>query len=191
MWNLPKGELFLPKVSIRTLEAEHAKEQNNKAKSRLLVAIHRKNDKSIDQISSLTHQKRRTIHEWLWKFQEHGISGKDSIKQTGRPARLTAKQIQELVKALERGPPHNPNGLWTSKEVREFIRKKYKISFVPQHIWRILQSLGFTIQRPRKRHYKAASIEEIRRFKKTPNRRHDTTERKVLLWPQKMKQHLA
>lgn len=191
MWHLEKGNSFLPETSVKNLKQFYKTEKNSKAKLRLLAALHRKKGKSIDDITRLLEKPRRTVHGWLTYFQERGIEAKYSIKQSGRPAILDKSQISKLIKVLEKGPPHNPKGLWTTKEVREFIRKKYGISFVPQHVWRILIALGFSLQRPRKKHYKSASIEEIERFKKTPKRKHATTERKVLLWPQKTKQHLA
>ena len=191
MWHLEKGSEFLPAISVKKLKQMYKKENNSKAKLRLLSAIHRKSGKSLDDVARLLEKPRRTVHGWLTNFQERGISAKDSVKQSGRPSTLTASQMKALVKALEKGPPHNPKGLWNTKEVREFIQKKYKISFVPQHIWRILIALGFSLQTPRKNHYKSASIVEIDAFKKRLDGKQNTTERKVLLWPQKMKQHLA
>lgn len=183
--------MFLRNTSVKKLKQLYKKEKNGKAKLRLLAAIHRKKGKSLDDISRLLEKPRRTIHGWLTYFQERGVSAKDSVKQTGRRPVLTAKQVKELVRTLEKGPPHNPRGLWTTKEVREFIRRKYGISFVPQHVWRILIAFGFTLQRPRKKHHKTASAEEIEHFKKSQSAKQSTTERKVLLWPQKTKQHLA
>jgi transposase len=139
----------------------------------------------------LVHQNKRTVHEWLWKFHKNGITAKDSKKQTGRPCELDHKQRKELIVQLEKGPPHSPNGLWTSKEVRNFIHKKYGVLYGPTNIWNILTKAGFSVQRPRKKHHKSASIEEIKRFKKTPVQRRATTERKGLLWQLKTKQHLA
>ena len=191
MWQLDKGNSFLPEISVKNLKQFYKIEKNNKAKLRLLAALHRKKGKSIDDIARLLEKPKRTIHGWLTYFQERGIEAKYSIKQSGRPTTLNKKQTSELLKVLERGPPHNPKGLWTTKEVREFIRKKYRVSFVSQHVWRILIAIGFSLQRPRKKHYKSASIAEIERFKKTPEEKHDTTERRVLLWPQKTKQHLV
>lgn len=190
MWSLPKGKEFLPRTSMNNLEIMHKDEKNVKAKMRLLVAIHRKEGKSVDRIAEMTRQKKRTVHEWLWKFHKRGVEAKDSIKQSGRPSALTAKQMKELVRTLGKGPPYNPSGLWTTKEVRKFIGKKYGISFVPQHVWRIMTALGFSLQSPRKKHYKSASRDEIEAFKKRLEEKRGITERKVLLWPQKMKRHL-
>lgn len=191
MWQLEKGELFLSEISLKRLKQLYKKETNGKAKLRLLAAIHRKRGKSIDNIAELLEKPRKTVHGWLTCFQERGISGKDSIKQEGRPCKLTAKQRKELIKKLEKGPLYNPSGLWTAKEVRNLIRNKYGVLYGRTNMWKIFIAAGFTPQVPRKKHYKTASIEQIERFKKTPNKRQDATERKVLLWPQKTKQHLA
>lgn len=189
MWNLSKGKQFLPVVSIKQLQKIYDDEENVKAKLRLLSAIHRKKGKSIDEIAYLLSKPRKTIHGWLVRFQKRGIDAKDSIKQTGRPVELTVKQREKLIKILERGPPHNPDGLWSTKEMREVITKKFNRTYVKQHVWRMLISLGFSMQRPRKRHHQRASDEEIVQFKKKLNAKQDIIEQKDLLWAHKMKRH--
>ena len=148
MWKLPKGKNFLLDISQQHLQKLYDSESNAKAKIRLLSAIHRKREKSIDEIAYLLSKNRRTVHSWLVRFSQRGIVGKDSKKAPGKIPALTLRQREELIKILERGPPHNPSGLWSTKEVRELIAKKYKQRFVKQHVWRILIALGFTMQRP-------------------------------------------
>lgn len=191
MWNLPKGDKFLQSVSIAELEQLYKKEQKAKPKTRLLCALHRRHGESIDKIASITTLPRRTIHETLHRFIERGISAKDSMKQPGKHPLLTVRQRKKLVKDMENGPPYNKNGLWSTKEVRNLLKQKYGVSFVNQHVWRIITSLGFTMQRPRKRHYKSASDTEIKAFKKSRGERQGNTERKDLLWARKMRPHSA
>ena len=188
MWNLSKGKSFLSTISVDQLQKLYDKEKNAKAKLRLLSAVHRKKGKSIDEIAYLLSKSRRTVHGWLVRFQARGINAKDGIKQPGRPAELTIKQREKLLKILERGPPHNSSGLWSTKEVRELITKKFKRTYVKQHVWRLLVSVGFSMQRPRKRHYKHPSEAEIAHFKKKLDEKHNTLERKDLLWARRMKQ---
>ena len=166
MWNLPKGNEFLPKTTLKELENLYAVEKKTKPKIRLLCAIHRKNGESIDNIAEITNQKRATIHALLRRFQERGINAKDAIKQTGRPSFLTQKQRKELVKQLEIGPPKNKTGLWSTKEAKEYIHKKYGVTYTTVHVWELLKALGFSLQRPRPRHRKAPDAQEIDRFKK-------------------------
>jgi len=166
MWDLPKGEQFLPKVDLGRLEELYYAEKKAKPKIRLLCAIRRKKGESIDEIAELTNLKRRTVHSILHRFCDRGVIAKDSIKQEGRPAFLTLRQRKTVVKVLERGPPGNKTGLWTTKEVKAFIRKKYGVNYTAGHIWELLKALGLTLQRPRPRHYKHPTQEDTERFKK-------------------------
>ena len=191
MWTLLKGKQFLAELSVNQLQKLYDKEKNAKAKLRLLSAVHRKKGKSIDEIAYLLSKPRRTIHGWLVRFQQRGINAKNGIKQSGRPVELTVKQRKKLLKILERGPPHNPSGLWSTKEVRELITKQFKRTYVKQHVWRLLVSVGFSMQRPRKRHYQRPSEKEIARFKKKLDEKQNIIVRKDLLWAHKMKQPLA
>jgi transposase len=166
MWNLPKGNEFLPKTTLGELETLYAAEKKAKPKTRLLCAIHRKKGASIDDIAEITNQKRATVHTTLRRFQTRGPNAKDAKKQTGRPAFLTIRQRRELIKQLEQGPPQNRTGLWSTKEAKEYIHKKYGVTYTNVHVWELLKTLGFSLQRPRPRHRKAPDEAEIDRFKK-------------------------
>jgi transposase len=106
----------------------------------LLCAVHRKRGASIDDIAEVTGFKRATVHSILRRFHERGISGKDAIKQTGRPAFLTLKQRKDLVRQLEKGPPKNRNGVWSTKEVKEHIKEKYGVEYTTVHVWELLKA---------------------------------------------------
>jgi len=186
-WKLEKGNNFLPGLTLEDLERLYSIEKKAKPKQRLLCAIHRKQGESIDSIKNVMHMPRRTVHGCLKRFEERGIKAKDCVKQSGRPPLLTEKQMKELIRYLEEGPLYNKNDLWSTKEVRDLIKRKYGITFVNQHIWRIIRELGFTIQRPRKKHYKSASASEIEAFKKKQKERQDITARKALSWAQRMR----
>ena len=166
MWTLPKGESFLPDVSLRQLQRLYAAEKKAKPKLRLLCAICRKEGGSLDGVATRVSMKRRTVHEILRRFGERGIEGKDSIKQTGQPFHLKLEQRKDLVKRLQRGPPNNESGLWTTKEVRAFIKEKYGVEYAHSHTWLILKAAGFSLQKPRNRHYKAATPQVKADFKK-------------------------
>jgi transposase len=167
VWSLPNGEFFLPNVRLERLQRLYETENKAKPKVRLLCAIHRKKGESIDEIVEATNLKRTTVHDILHRFCNRGLTGKDAIKQNGRPSFLTLRQRKALIKHLEkRGPSGNKGGLWTTKEVREYIRRKYKVKYTSVHVWELLQALGFSVQKPRPRHYKHASDDEIDLFKK-------------------------
>ena len=191
MWNLQKGVQFLPNTTIRQLQKIYEQETKAKPKMRLLAAIHRKKGKSLDDIAYHVNASRNTVHGWLRNFSLRGIQAKDSIKQTGRPVSMKLGKRKKLVKDLGRGPPHNISGLWSTKEVMRLLEKKYKQKYVKQHVWRLLVSLGFSLQRPRKQHYLRPSDEELAQFKKKLGDNLDIIGEKGLLWAHRMKQPMA
>jgi len=190
-WNLARGETFLPYVSIQELKQCMVAETNAKAKLRWLVAIHRKEGKSMDAIAESCALTKSTIQGILHRFKEKGKDAALAIKQEGRPPILSKKQREQLLIILEKGNLHAPSRLWTSKEVLGLIRKKFNVVYTPQHVWRLLTSCGFSLIQPRPRHYKAPSKEEQMLFKKKAGKLPTTTGKKDLLWAQRTKQRLG
>jgi transposase len=167
-WNLKKGSAFLPGVSLDKLKSMYAAEEKGEAKIRLLCAIKRKEGHSMDDIADQLYVPRTTTRDWIYRFQEHGVKAKDDRKASGSKPKLSPEQRVDLVDCLDKGPPGNLGGLWSTKEVVELVHRKYGVSYSNSRVWVILQRLGFSVQRPRRRHYKAASRKEQEAFKKSP-----------------------
>lgn len=166
-WLLSRDEDFLRRVSVNVLQQLYAAEQNKKKKLRLLVAIHRKKGKSIDNISDLLNLPRRTVHGWLWRFENKGLKGIADKKQTGRPKRLLEKHLKALRKDLIQ-PPEKfgyAYGMWDTKIVQEHVKKKFGKHFGGRHMRRLLHRMGFSQQKPRPSDYRANKASQTR-FKK-------------------------
>lgn len=185
---LAKGAMFLPEVSEQQLKIFSRQEKLRKPQLRLLAALRRKQGWTLERIAASLEQPIMTIHGWLTRLQRRGIEGLHDLKQTGRPATLSIAQKRSLVKDLERGPPHNATGLWSTKEVQELLRKKYCVSFVKQHVWRMLDQLGFSMLRPRKAHHRSADPATIAAFKKKRDAWCENTNDEALSSPHKTKQ---
>lgn len=168
MWELKRGSEFLPKVSMRKLRSVYAKENDAKAKLRLLAAIKRKEGESIDAIAVSICKPRRTVHGWLHRFEQRGLNGAEARKQPGRPSHLKKKQLLQLRADLLKGPQAcgYSEQLWSRRLVQVHVSKKFKLSYTEQHMRRLLHKLGFTCQKPRQRHYKAAPKRSQEHFKK-------------------------
>jgi len=174
MWNLKKGSEFLSYVSVERLQKLYNREQNAKAKLRLLVAIRRKKGESIDEIASALEKPRRTIHGWLQRFEQRRLKAVYDKKQPGRPARLTTSQLKNLRRELISGPAHVPSRLWTTRLVREHLEKRYNTKYQRSNVFRLLHALGFSVQEPRPQHYKMDKSAQAR-FKKKQNASPPTT----------------
>ncbi len=116
----PRGESFLPNISIDELNGLYQEENDPIAKIRLLSAILRKEGKTLEEISLTVKHPLTTVGDWLRRLHTEGISRKNNKKQSGRPKRLTDKQIEDLKPILFRSPQEQsfPFIIWTTKLVR-------------------------------------------------------------------------
>lgn len=167
-WLLSSGSDFLPSVSLSALRRRYSAETDVKVKLRLLVGIHRKQGKSIDNIAASLNKPRRTVHGWLWKLEEDGLDGTVDKPRSGRPKRLTSKQLATLRRALLKEPAKHGHdyGMWETKLVQEHVRKKFGVLFVDRHMRRLLHKMGFSQQKPRPSDYRADKAAQ-KRFKKS------------------------
>jgi transposase len=154
---IKKGKEFLPNISLNELKRSYKKEKNSKAELRLLAAISRKQNKTLDDIAYSLQQPKTTIHDWLKRLEENGISAIYSIKQKGKPSKLNAKQKKELEKILSENPKKQslPFKLWTTGLVQYIIYKNYNVSYTLSAIWKLVTKLKFGLKVPRPENKKA------------------------------------
>lgn len=111
---------------------------------------------------SLTSVKR-----WKRTWMAEGVEGLAAKPHPGPEPRLSEQQRQELVEILLAGPVAAGfrTDLWTCKRVAQVVRKRFKVSYHPDHVRRILHDLGFSPQKPRRvaREQDAAAVERWRR----------------------------
>lgn len=171
---VPKGEGFLPGYTRQELIGLYRKETDPKAKVRLLAAILRKEGMTLREISDRVKHPLTTVGDWLRRMYLKGISRRYSVKQPGRPRRLTDEEIGELGSILSQPPKEQgfPFKFWTTKLAREFIWQRYGASYKIRQVRNLLYRLGMSCQKPRPAHIKANKrLQE--EFKKTSGRGFD------------------
>lgn len=153
----PRGESFIPNISIDELNGLYQKENDPIAKIRLLAAILRKEGKTLEEISLMVKHPLTTVGDWLRRLHTEGITRKNNKIPSGRPKRLTDKQIEDLKPILFKSPQEAgfPFIIWTTKLVIQLIEKLYNVSYKPLQVRRILHRLGLSCQKPRPSHRKS------------------------------------
>ncbi len=89
---------------------------------------------------------------------------RDDERKTGRVPTVEAELAVKLDAALHLSAPDG--GLWTAKKVAAWIERETGRQLHATSAWRVLRSLGFTLQTVRPRHRQAASQQEQEVFKK-------------------------
>ena len=94
---------------------------------------------------------RQSASRWYHAWKKGGSSALTGSERTGRKARLSAKQIDRLVKVLTKGARANgfATELWTLQRVAIVIERLFGHHYHPSGVWRVLRRLGWSVQRPR------------------------------------------
>jgi transposase len=113
----------------------------------------------LDEGLSLNETGRRlgcapiSVKRWRDARAEGGEAALKPQAVPGRPAKLTARQHQRLLKILLKGAIKNGyrTDLWTTARISEVIQKNFGVSYHRDHIGRLMASLGWSCQKPSKR----------------------------------------
>jgi len=88
-----------------------------------------------------------------WRSESHQAERKPSQRTPGRPSRLSASQLRSLVQALQRGALayDYAEDYWTLDRIAHLIWELFQVRYQPSGVWRVLQRLAWSCQRPQRR----------------------------------------
>jgi len=125
----------------------------------------------VADVSRLTGFVRRWVEELLVRYNRFGPSSLgDRRRRNGAKPRILTPEILAMLREGVKTPPAD-GGVWTAKKVAAVIAAALGVARVAeQRGWEALRAIGWTIQRPRPQHARAATPEEQVAFKKTSPR---------------------
>lgn len=94
---------------------------------------------------------RSCIYEWIAKYREGGEEALKARPLSGRPAKLTGKQLRWIYKTVVGKNPLQlkfPFALWTRAMVKELVQREFGVNLSVVSVGRMLKKLGFTPQKP-------------------------------------------
>ena len=105
------------------------------------------------EVARIVGVDRRSVRRWKAAFQREGVEGIRAKPASGRPPRLSDEAKKELVEALVKGPTASgfSTELWTCPRVAHLIEERFGIRYHPDHVCRLLHSLGWSPQKPQRR----------------------------------------
>jgi transposase len=107
----------------------------------------------LSEIARRVRSSVSSVHRWVESWKRTGDSALASKPVPGRPRKLTTRQRERLLRILLQGAIAYgyPTELWTLKRIASLIRKEFGVQYHPGHIWKVLQSCGWSCQVPEKR----------------------------------------
>jgi putative transposase len=96
---------------------------------------------------------RGSVNRWLQWYEALGVQGLITGTAPGPSPKLTAAQLDELGSWIDAGPQAAgyTSGVWTGPMIGDLIGCRLGVRYHNHHIPRLLNQLGFSVQRPRKR----------------------------------------
>ncbi|MCK4660095.1 MAG: winged helix-turn-helix domain-containing protein [Phycisphaerae bacterium] len=137
-------------------------------------------DYTSGQIMAILKAPRSRVSEWLRNYEQFGYDGLLEGYRPGRPAALSAANQQALADIIESGPVAYGylSGVWTSPMITRVIQEQFGVTYHPGYVCRLLHTMGFSVQRPKRKLARADPQKQDRwhRYtypnqKKTPERR--------------------
>jgi len=93
---------------------------------------------------------RQSVLRWTKLHEQGGMAALQRPKRFGRPCKLDDAQRAELIKALKGGAlaAGFASELWTLPRIGLLIKERFAVEFSQSSVWRQLQQLGWSVQRP-------------------------------------------
>ena len=117
----------------------------------LAVLIGIAHGEGLAELLARWHLSEATGYNWLKAFVEQRWNSLTYIPPTGRPARLTKQQKQQLVDAVQAGPEAAGYscGCWTTTMIQEWIFQHFRVTYSRFYVAELLRNLGLSYQKAR------------------------------------------
>lgn len=106
---------------------------------------------SCPAVADYLGDPERTVRLWIHRYQVDGLQGLIENERSGRPPRITEKQLNQIASALRAKPEDvgMNGGIWDGKTLSAFIRKSFGIPLGMRQCQRLFRQLGFRLRKPR------------------------------------------
>jgi len=123
--------------------------------------------RTCPEVARLTSLAPRWIERLLARYNAFGPSSLgDRRRGNGAAPTVLTPEVLEKLEARLKAPPDD-GGVWTARKVAAFMAVELGRDVAEQRGWEALRAIGWTIQRPRPQHARAATSEEQAEFKKS------------------------
>jgi len=141
---------------------------NARLRTRYLVIRLFLETKNRTLVAKTAGVSRRLVNEWVGLYLSDGIEALDIKKQSGRPAKLSQKQKEQLKSYVLAHAVKVDGGRLIAEDIRAYINATFKISYQLSNVYRLFNELDLSWITSRSKHPKQ-SIEVQEAFKKIPD----------------------
>ena len=153
---------------LRTL---YRTEKNAKLAQRIHGVYLASKGLTCPEIVPITAAARRTIQQWVHKYNEQGIAGLRDKPRPGTPTKLPREKEFKLKKRIEAGPTKFDGvSVLNGPAIRRILEDEFGVLYSIQGLYDLLHRLGYSCLCPRPQH-ENSNPQLQTEFKKTSSRR--------------------
>ena len=154
--------------------AREAKDADQARRLLAIAAAYEGQDRSA--AARIGAMDRKTLRDWVHRFNAAGPEGVIDRKPAGAARRLTPEQEAELTALIEAGPDFERDGVvrWRCVDLQHLILTRWNIAYHERTIGKLLRRLGFLHISARPRHLgqDPAQLEAVKKFCRACGRDH-------------------
>jgi transposase len=138
-----KSRNFLTIEERKVLEHKIRCNQKSKFYIRMHVVLLYDDGYSIKAIVQIHYIDEDTVRRYLKIYGDSGIGGLGNFKYKGKHSNLTEAQKKQLIEELKE------NTYLYSREVCEYVKKAFGVSYTANAMTKILKKFGFSYKKPK------------------------------------------
>ena len=142
-------------VTLEELGKMVRREKVVRRHSRLRAVLLAMQGRDAPTIAAMVGAGRRSVQDWVRRFNERGIDGLSDRPRTGQPRRLTADEEAEICRRLDeclQGGPREGRPILRGPQIKRLIEEHFGKKMSVSGAYKLLHRLGYEPLRPRPRH---------------------------------------
>jgi len=141
--------------------AKKRKDLEARVRLRAVLLVH--DGKTLEEVGQILEVARSTVERWIERYRRRGVTGlllRGPYR--GKKPRLSLDQKRELAMIIREGPESSglDTGVWTAPIIADLVKQRFRITYSPSQIRRVLHELGFSLQYPRQELSQADKIRQ-------------------------------
>lgn len=121
------------------------------------------------KVAELLGDSPRSVVNWVQRFEDQGLAGLSEGERSGRPSRLSERQLKKVQVVLRSSPMEVglATAMWDGPTFSEYLRREHGVQLKVRQCQRLFRQLGFRLRKPRPQVAKADPALQAA-HKKTP-----------------------
>lgn len=160
-----------PRLTLEQLKHLERAERDAGHSKRLRVVILAMEGWTAPAVAMAVGLSRRVCQEWVYRFNEQGLTGLEDQRGRQPTSPLTPEQEQQIRQRIDAGPTVE-DGVCSLRgaDVKRFLQQEFGLVRSLAAVYQLLHGLGYSYLRPRPRHRKADPDKQAAFLRELPDR---------------------